>query len=237
MKKDIQERLNYFLENVEILDKRAYFTISGEGEIKRKNMNYSFPAIFFCEDDEKFREIVNCEADKRERVKIKKIDRLSNLEVEKLSENLFKLIIKGELDFAKRYAKELALRDKEQFIKVLFNLSLMDNISFNKPLMALAMREYLKYHNWSDEVGYIVISYFTKQRYDLNEIENVIGGSEESLESITISQIAYKKVLESFEYINKSKYREILNNSVKRTKKDYEISEIEKMLIKGIKEL
>ncbi|MGL5663082.1 MAG: hypothetical protein ACRCW8_04730, partial [Cetobacterium sp.] len=67
--------------------------------------------------------------------------------------------------------KELALKDKEEFLKTLFNLSLMDNISFYKPLMALAMKEVLDNIGWIDEIGYLVISYFTKQRYDLSCLE------------------------------------------------------------------
>ncbi len=237
MKINIEERIKYFLENAEYLDKRAYFTVDGEGKIKRKKMNYSFPAIFFCEDDIFFKNILEIEKDKRERTKIKKIDRLSNLEMDRLSENLIKLVIKGELDFAKRYAKELAMRDKEYFIKTLFNLSLMDNLSFDKPLMALAMREYISRFGWNDEVGYLVMSYFTKQRYDINQLEFIKPEEEMCrIEPRTVSQLAYKKVLDSYEYTNKSKYRAILIKDIEKT--DFiEESELEKILKRGIEVL
>ena len=127
-----------------------------------------------------------------------------------------KLVIKGELEFSKKYGKELALKDKEEFLKTLFNLSLMDNISFYKPLMALAMKEIIENIGWVDEIGYLVISYFTKQRYDLSQLENVIESESEITEiSGNISLLAYKKVLESYTYKNEKKYRAMLLNGVK----------------------
>ena len=92
----------------------------------------------------------------------------------------------------------------------------MDNISFYKPLMALAMKEIIENIGWVDEIGYLVISYFTKQRYDLSQLENVIESESEITEiSGNISLLAYKKVLESYTYKNEKKYRAMLLNGVK----------------------
>ncbi|MCX3066110.1 hypothetical protein OQE61_01205 [Cetobacterium somerae] len=216
MKNRIEKRVAKVIENADTLDKRAYLTIDCDGVVNRKEMNFSIPLMVFCENDEIFERVLKEESNKIERIKEKKIERLSNIPVDKLKENFMKLVIKGELEFSKKYGKELALKDKEEFLKTLFNLSLMDNISFYKPLMALAMKEIIENIGWVDEIGYLVISYFTKQRYDLSQLENVIESESEITEiSGNISLLAYKKVLESYTYKNEKKYRAMLLNGVK----------------------
>ncbi|WP_418964029.1 hypothetical protein [Cetobacterium sp.] len=216
MKNRIQERVAKVIENADILDKRAYLTVDCQGVITRKSMNLTIPAMVFCEDDTVFYETLEKESNKIERIKEKKIDRLSNVPIEKLKENFMKLVIKGELEFSKKYGKELALKDKEEFLKTLFNLSLMDNINFNKPLMALAMKEIMDNMGWIDEIGYLIISYFTKQRYDLRDLESAIE-SEDKISDIPeiLEIVAYKKVLDSYSYKNERKYRSILLKAIK----------------------
>ena len=176
--------------------------------------------MVFCENDELFERVLKEESNKIERIKEKKIERLSNISVDKLKENFMKLVIKGELEFSKKYGKELALKDKEEFIKTIFNLSLMDNINFYKPLMALAMKEIIENVGWIDEIGYLIISYFTKQRYDLSQLENAIEDESEITEvPENISLLAYKKVLESYTYKNEKKYRAMLLNRIKNQNK------------------
>ncbi len=216
MKNRIEKRVAKVIENADTLDKRAYLTIDCDGVVKRKEMNFSIPLMVFCENDEIFERVLKEESNKIERIKEKKIERLSNVPVDKLKENFMKLVIKGELEFSKKYGKELALKDKEEFLKTLFNLSLMDNINFYKPLMALAMKEIIENIGWVDEIGYLVISYFTKQRYDLSQLENAIENESEITEiSENISLLAYKKVLESYTYKNEKKYRAMLLSEVK----------------------
>ncbi|WP_281700224.1 hypothetical protein [Cetobacterium somerae] len=216
MKNRIEKRVAKVIENADTLDKRAYLTIDCDGVVKRKEMNFSIPLMVFCENDEIFERVLKEESNKIERIKEKKIERLSNVPVDKLKENFMKLVIKGELEFSKKYGKELALKDKEEFLKTLFNLSLMDNINFYKPLMALAMKEIIENIGWVDEIGYLVISYFTKQRYDLSQLENAIENESEITEiSENISLLAYKKVLESYTYKNEKKYRAMLLSGIK----------------------
>ncbi|MGL5277687.1 MAG: hypothetical protein ACRC8M_01215 [Cetobacterium sp.] len=220
MKNRIEKRVAKVIENADTLDKRAYLTIDCDGVVKRKEMNFSIPLMVFCENDEIFERVLKEESNKIERIKEKKIERLSNISVDRLKENFMKLVIKGELEFSKKYGKELALKDKEEFIKTIFNLSLMDNISFYKPLMALAMKEIIENIGWIDEIGYLIISYFTKQRYDLSQLENAIESESEITEiSENISLLAYKKVLESYTYKNEKKYRAMLLNGVKNQNK------------------
>ncbi|MGL4909711.1 MAG: hypothetical protein ACRC4J_00720 [Cetobacterium sp.] len=230
MKERIEKRVLKVVENAEILDKRAYLTIDEDGILNRKSMNFTIPAMVFCENDDLFYTVLNNECNKIETEKAKKIDRLSNISIEKLKENFVKLVIKGEIEFSKRYGKELALRDKEEFLKALFNLSLMDNPKFNKPLMALAIEKVLNTVGWIDEVGYLVISYFTKQRYDLSFLENATDLDEISLiKNDSLHIVAYKKVLESYSYKNEKKYNYILNSLMSEN-----TSEIEKEILKSI---
>ena len=220
MKDRIEKRVAKVIENADTLDKRAYLTIDCDGIVKRKEMNFSIPLMVFCENDELFERVLKEESNKIERIKEKKIERLSNISVDKLKENFMKLVIKGELEFSKKYGKELALKDKEEFIKTIFNLSLMDNINFYKPLMALAMKEIIENVGWIDEIGYLIISYFTKQRYDLSQLENAIEDESEITEvPENISLLAYKKVLESYTYKNEKKYRAMLLNRIKNQNK------------------
>ena len=220
MKDRIEKRVTKVIENADTLDKRAYLTIDCDGIVKRKEMNFSIPLMVFCENDELFERVLKEESNKIERIKEKKIERLSNISVDKLKENFMKLVIKGELEFSKKYGKELALKDKEEFIKTIFNLSLMDNINFYKPLMALAMKEIIENVGWIDEIGYLIISYFTKQRYDLSQLENAIEDESEITEvPENISLLAYKKVLESYTYKNEKKYRAMLLNRIKNQNK------------------
>lgn len=230
MKDRIEKRVAKVIENADTLDKRAYLTIDCDGVVKRKEMNFSIPLMVFCENDEIFERVLKEESNKIERIKEKKIERLSNISVDKLKENFMKLVIKGELEFSKKYGKELALKDKEEFIKTIFNLSLMDNINYYKPLMALAMKEILDNIGWIDEIGYLVISYFTKQRYDLSHLENSIeiendGIIEISEVSENIALLAYKKVLESYTYKNEKKYRAMLLNGVKNKIAQWQIDD------------
>lgn len=224
MKSRIEKRVAKVIENADTLDKRAYLTVDCDGVIKRKKMNFSIPLMVFCKSDEMFMRVLERESNRTERFKEKKIDRLSNISIDKLKENFIKLVIKGELEFSKKYGKELALKDKEEFIKTLFNLSLMDNIYFYKPLMALAMREILNAVGWIDEIGYLVISYFTKQRYDLSCLESseeIEDGSIEIPKNFeNLALLAYKKVLESYSYKNEKKYRMMLLNGIKNQDKE-----------------
>ncbi|MBC2851991.1 hypothetical protein H5J22_11345 [Cetobacterium sp. 8H] len=235
MKNRIENRLLRVLENSEILDKRAYLTIDGDGSVERKEMNLTIPAMVFCADEVIFDETLEKESDKREREKEKKIERLSNLTVEKLKENFTKLVVKGEVEFAKRYGKELALREAEEFNKTLFNLSLMDNISFKKPLMALAMKEILDTVGWNDKIGYLVISYFTKQRYDLSSLEAAVEVENKDFDIPEILElVAYKKVLNMYDYKNEKKYASMLSKW-KNDVEELSISPVENEMLKTIK--
>lgn len=154
----------------EYLDKRAYFTICASGEIKKKEINYAIPAAAFVEDEKFLAETLTELADPKERTKIDKIERYSNVQIEELKEKFFKLLANGNVDFAKRYGKELFLKDSTEFYRMLFHYSLMDSSS-QKALMALAMKK-LTGSEYNEEILYLVISYFTKVKPDFYDYEN-----------------------------------------------------------------
>lgn len=234
MTNKIEIRLEKVLKNIDSLDKRAYLTVTGEGIIKRKDMNLTIPAMVFCEDDNLFNMQLEKDTDLKERQKDKDISRLSTIDLKKAVEIFTKVVIKGELEFSKKYGKELALRDKELFYKTLFNLSLMDNLKFRKPLMALALKEIMETIGWNDKIGYLVISYFTKQRFDLSNLENAVSIEKEDIQiERNIELASYKKVLESYTYENSEKYYFILKNENNKMKNG-KLLDIEDEILKNI---
>lgn len=153
-----------------VLDKRAYFTVDMNGKIKRKKMSYAIPASVLVNDDKMFIDCVADSIDFTEKTKIEKLERMNN--IEDVKKNIFKLIVKGDCHFALKYCKELCMRNKEEFLKMMFTLSLMDNISFEKSLAVYSMKKYFEKYGYSDEVLYLTISYLAKMRADFSEYEN-----------------------------------------------------------------
>ncbi|MBC2856542.1 MAG: hypothetical protein RR191_00755 [Cetobacterium sp.] len=243
-------RLENLLEEVELLDKRAYFTIDQNG-IKRKEMNMAIPSLAFIKDEQLFEEILESLVDPKERVKLKSIDRMSSLELSKLKDNFIKIMANGDLDFSKRYGKELALRDKESFLKLLYEISLMENIEFLKPLMALSLEEILKTNEWNDNIWYLVISYFTKQRFDFSGFESAdtLDVSKESLMKEVLESkkylenkeglalLSYVLVLQKYNYKNENKFIFLAKDKlekIKSMKKLKQLSEIEEKIFQSL---
>ena len=166
-------RIAMLEELAEDLDKRAYFTINSQGEIKTKEMNYAIPLVAFCKEEEFVKEKLPKLADKIERTKIDKIERFSNKTVEELKDKFYKLLANGSLDFAKRYAKELFLKDSEEFYRAIYHFALMDSIKNMKPLMAISMKELLG-ENYNEKVMYLVVAYLTKKKSNFYQYENAI---------------------------------------------------------------
>lgn len=245
-------RLENLLENVEVLDKRAYFTISSSGKINRKKMNLAIPAAAFVANEETFQEALVESIDKKERVNMKPIDRLTNISLEDLKENFIKLMMNGNLEFSKKYGKELALRDRKEFYRVLFTFSLMDNMSTLKPLMALGAKQILGETYWDDSIGYLVISYFTKQRADfsqLEELEETENNSKDELvreilesKDLLINReglelISYLCILKEFDYENDSTFISIAKKKLevlKNKKVFIELTKVEKEIFESL---
>ncbi|MCJ8343163.1 MAG: hypothetical protein MJH09_10020 [Cetobacterium sp.] len=230
--------LENLLKNAELLDKRAYFTVDIDGNIKRKSMNFSMAAVAFLKDEELINKIIKGELSKSERFQMKKIDRLSNLTIEALKSNLMKLVINGNLEFGKKYGKELYLRDKNKFFQTLGNIALMDNMDFYKPLMVLSMEKLLE-EKYNEEILYLGLSYLCKQRCDLYIFENIDEenmNKEEILENARKSQnlkiVSYGKLLEKYTFKNEKKYLNILKKKLENKRET--MTEIEGEILNSL---
>ncbi len=238
-------RYKVLLTFAEVLDKRSFFSVDGF-DIKRKRMNLVVPALAFISDEKIFEEAFLNSVDKTERQVISKIDRMSNVEVDKLAENLHKLLTKGNFDFALKYGKELLCRDREKFIEVISSVALMDNIFLMKPLLVLA---FIKINKNDDELLYLVISYLTKARADYSDWENILD-TETNFSFDDFNKIdkkssykwlgvtAYSKLMSVTNNMNNQKCLNMLSNKIKQLdeKETKEESKIINELIIGVEQ-
>lgn len=173
----VEESLKGF---AELLDKRVYFSINGFN-VCRKELNLAIPAIAFLEDEELVLEAIHNSIDPVERQHIDKINRLSNVSVEKLVEKLERLLVKDSLEHTLRYAKELLYKDKDAFYRVLSKYALLDSINSRKTLLVSAFK---KIDRKDDEIIFLLISYMAKARADYSDLEKKISenGSNQELE-------------------------------------------------------
>ena len=190
------ETLSYF---AEVLDKRAYFTVTSEGEIKRKTINPSLPVFAFSDNNEQLADTILESADLKERSKISAVSRLSNLEIKNLKENLFKTMINGNLDFSKKFGKELFLRDRDEFFKTVTLAALMGNMNSLKPLMVLAFKKLMEKREYNENVFYLVIAFLTKYRDEFFYYERACDRCECTLEELRKSILENETLLKSRE--------------------------------------
>ena len=149
-------KIEVLSECAQFLDKRSYLTIDTKGDIKRKKGNLALPVFSFLKTEDDYVEVLLNSCDIKERQNLDKIERYSNLDIEKVKLNYIKTLFNGNLEFSKRYGKELFLRDRETFFKISSNFALIgdDNI---KPLMVLSLKELMKEYN--ENIFYIFISF------------------------------------------------------------------------------
>ena len=212
----------------EVLDKRAYFTVDMHGNIKRKKYNYAVPAAVFMENDNEFANYISENLNFAEKIKIEKLGRMTNEDTEEVKKNIFKLLVKGECHFSLRHCKELLMRDSEEFFKMMFMLSMMDNISFEKPLAIYSLKKYLEKFGYSDEALYLTVSYISKMRADFRDFENEKAGeiSKEELRNRVKNNIdkyesekgveilGYLAVLLSYNYEKENIFSNILKKKI-----------------------
>jgi len=218
-----KKALNYF---GEFLDRRSYFTIDRNGKIQRKNMNYALPVAAFSNDDTEVAQEIYVSARAPERVKSKKIERLSKETIDSLMKNFMKIIVNNNVNFAVRYAKEIFLRDRELFYKTLFHYTLLEEIDSQKSLMALSLKKLMN-TQVDDNLIYLAMSYISKVKGNFNEYENTVATevskselirkSKESKDMLKskkgINLLAYINVLKEYEYENEEIF---INIAMKR---------------------
>ena len=189
----------------QLLDKRAYFTIDMNGNIKRKKMNYVIPATVFAEKDVDFICCVVDSLDFTEKTKFEKLERMTS--IENIEKSILKLLAKGDFHFAGKYCKELYMRNSDELFKMLFQFALIDNISFEKPLAVYSLKKYFEKFGYSDEALYLTISYLAKMRADFSKYEleyknkNTINIKKEELRDIFKSNIEKYKTTKGLQIL------------------------------------
>ena len=229
----------------EIVGRRAYFTIDETGVINRKSMNYALPLGAFTLDEEKLGEQLFQLADPKERIKHKKIERLSREDIGKLYKNFFKVMANNNVDFAKRYSKEMYLRDKDSFFKKLFNYTLLEGIDSQKTLMALALKKLL-WNQYDDNIMNAGITYIASVKADFADYE----AAEETLEKSEVllkaedlrhgttkeelNLLSYLKVLGEYTYSNEGIFAAIAHKKMTEKVSKIELNCYEKEIMKGL---
>lgn len=234
-------KIEVLSEFAQFLDKRAYITIDTDGNLKRKRGSVALPVIAFLDNNKVFVEELFHSCDIRERQNLDKIERYSNLDIEKVKVNYVKTLFNGNLEFSKRYGKELFLRDRESFFKISANFALIgdDNI---KSLMVLALKKLMTEYN--ENIFYIFIQYMTKYRdnteiyekvseFDsIEELKSLLKNNKNLLESFEGLQILSSlKLVEEIEIDNRNRVLGKLKYLIENKKEYTELREIEKKLL------
>lgn len=184
----------------EVLDKRAYFTLDCEGTIKRKKLNFILPIFAFSNDLDYLADSIIKFSDLKEREKISEINRLSNIDISTLKEKLMKTLANGNLDFSKKYGKELFLRNRDEFYKTVLGFSLLGDMKSLKPLLVLSFKKLFENAEYEENVFFLLISSLTKYRDNFYFYENCEkDGNIVELENLKKNIILNKNLLESLE--------------------------------------
>lgn len=205
------------------LGQRSYFTIDSDGIIQRKTMNHALQLITTININN-YKEVIKIILEKMvdltQREKIKKIERLSKYSIETLTNNFNKIMASGDRIFGLKYGKELFLRDKQLFFKMLFDYVLLENIDSEKSTMAWSLYQLLKEEDFSDEVFYVGISYILQKRSEFHDFERInktnitpiskveVISMSKTMDSLAVS--SYGKMLNEFTYKKEHIYTEIL---------------------------
>lgn len=163
----------------ELIDERVYVKVKNFKVYKKELKLPIVVAGYLKNDLDIISDVIYESINPKERQIIKKISRLSNLSIEKLEEKLSKLLLKEFSDHILNYGKELLLRDKNRFYKIMSKFALMDSLSSKKSLLLLGFK---KLDMSEDEVIYLLLSYFTKmpmEFYEHEKIQSEIGEQEE----------------------------------------------------------
>lgn len=240
---DVNGKLMTLSYSAEFLNKRAYLTIDTAGNIKRKRGSMALPIFAFLNDKNSLvKELLNS-SDSKERQKIDKIERFSSMEIEKVKSNLIKTLFNGNLEFSKKYGKELFLRDRESFFKIVSNFALIGNLNSLKPLFVLSIKKLLT--EYDENIFYNFISYMTKYRDDLStyeeadipsksleELKKIVKTDEKLLNSIEgLGVLSSIKVLEEIDVDNREKVIRKLEVEIEKCRNYTQLSENESKLL------
>lgn len=250
-KKDISDCLKSnkleCLNNFSIfLDKRAYTTIDIYSGVTRKKNSLILPLFAFLEDEELLSDFLLNSCDLKEKINIENIERFSSLDIEKVKKNFLKTMFNGNLEFSKKYGKELFLRDRESFFQIVTEFAFLGEFTSYKPLMILSLKRLLS-EKFYDGIFYLFISYFTKYRDNIfyrtkleedttltiEELRNKIKNNTDLAFSNTgLQLLSSLKLLECIEINNKNSILERIAEKIATTKDNQSLNKIEEILIK-----
>lgn len=235
-------KIEVLSESAQFLDKRAYITIDILGNLKRKRGNLTLPIFAFLDGSKILVEEILTSADIKERQNFDKIDRFSSLDIEKVKINFIKTLFNGNIEFSKKYGKELFLRDRDNFYKIVSNFALIGSGSV-KPLMVLSLKKLMKEYN--ENIFHLFIAFMTKNRDNTCIYEGVQDCNlttkelKESLKSHTELLNSYEglgilsslTLLDNIEVDNRNRVLGKLKFEIENTKSYTPLSEIEKNLL------
>lgn len=200
-----------------VLDKRAFVTINADGELKRKEGSITLPFFAYNDNPQDLAKNILKYSDLKEKQNFDKIERFSNLDIEKVKKNLIKTIMNGNLDFAKKYGKELFLRDRKEFFNLVATFVTIGNSDSLKGLFLLGLEKLMV--EFDNNIFTLFISYITKYRdstdvYECCEVSNLTTKELKELLLKDISLLNSKLglgiitnlyILDNFKVKNKSK--------------------------------
>ncbi|MBZ4683595.1 MAG: hypothetical protein JG768_1019 [Fusobacteriales bacterium] len=235
--------LNFLIKIAPYTNKRTYFKIDNNGDITKYGFNKIYLYLAFLNDISS--KYLFDFLDKKNRIKFKKIDRLSNLSKDKLSKNLFKIFYNRDFNIAIKYSKELYLKDKNLFIELITKYILMNDIYSEKALFFISFLELTKYIEHKNDIDYILypfIYYLVNRESDFYEYENSkkdiinneiniehkISENYDKLNSFEgLNILAYYILLKNLNIDNKNRYYYIISNKIDNLKEKTDIENIE----------
>lgn len=228
-------KFNILSEYANFYDRRTYFKVNENGDIFRKSYNPITLLYLFCDDEKKLADYLFKYSYAEEKQNIKKIDRASNLDVETLKKNLMKTLTNSHLDFSKIFAKELFLRDRKAFFKLMYNFSFMGNPKDLKVLFVYALEEIFSQINYDENIFYTIIAYLTKFRDDysiyMNSTDETIKFDTDNYnEDKKIYLNVVEKIFTRYNLTNENKFKASLYRYFEN---DFELNKDLKDILKG----
>ena len=228
-------KFNILSEYANFYDRRTYFKVNENGDIFQKIYNPITLLYLFCDDEKKLADYLFKYSYAEEKQNIKKIDRVSNLDIESLKKNLMKTLTNSHLDFSKIFAKELFLRDKKAFFELMYNFSFMGNPKDLKVLFVYALEEIFNQINYDENIFYTIIAYLTKFRDDYSVYmnstdDNIKFDIENYNEDKKIYLNVAEKIFARYNLKNENKFRLSL---CRYFENDFELNQDLKDILKG----
>lgn len=166
LEQEIRERGKYkvFSEFAEIMNKRSYFTVNVEGEICRKKVNPILLEFPYEENAKTLAKMILDYGAPEERQRIHPIARLSNVEIPVLKQKLMTTLVHQNFEHAKRYAKELFLREEETFWKLLHRFVELGEKESQKREVLRAFQVCMQVVKYDERLFHLYLSFLTRYR-------------------------------------------------------------------------